>query len=138
MKNIICIALLAIIAACANESQPPLVAEDLVVMETMPGMKMTAAYMTLTNNSADDIRITRVSSPQFAAVEIHETVIEDDVSRMREVRELVVPASGNVTLQPGGMHLMLMRPSGESDAVQLKIWAGDTPLLELEAGYTPR
>ena len=138
MKRIILVSILAVLAACTNEAQAPLVATDFVVMETMPGMKMTAAYMTLTNNGADDIRITRVTSPQFAAVEIHETIVDDNVSKMREVPELVVPASGAVTLQPGGMHLMLMRPTDESDAVSLKIWSGETMLLALETGFTPR
>ena len=138
MKHIILVSIIAIFAACSPDSQPPLVATDVAVMERMPGMKMTAAYMTLTNNSATDIRITRVTSPQFEAVELHETVVEDDVSRMREVPQLTVPASGNVTLEPGGMHLMLMRPTDYSDAVSLKIWSDDTVLLTLETGYTQR
>jgi copper(I)-binding protein len=138
MKHIFLVLILAIFAACANDSQPPLVASDVVVMETMPGMRMTAAYMTLTNNSRDAIRVTGVTSPDFAAVEVHETVIEDNVSRMRKVPELVVPPSGSVSLKPGGMHLMLMRPTTERDTVSLKLWSGDSVLLTLETGYTKR
>ncbi len=138
MKRYIFVLIAAALASCANDAEPPLVASDVKVLETMPGMSMTAAYMTLTNNSRDDIRITRITSPEFAAVELHETVVEDNVSRMREVPELVVPASASVTLKPGGLHVMLMRKTGGDDAVSLKIWSGDTALLTLETSYTPR
>lgn len=138
MKHIFLVSILAAFAACSGESQPPLVASDVIVMETMPGMNMTAAYMTLTNNSEDDIRITRVTSPAFASVELHETVVEDDVSRMRKLPELIVPAGGSATLERGGMHLMLMRQTGDNEAVSLQIWSGDTMLLSIETSYTKR
>ena len=138
MKRILFISILTAFTACSGDVKPPLVASDVMVMEIMPGMKMTAAYMTLTNNSSDDIRITHVTSPQFESVELHETVVEEDVSRMREVPELIVPASGSVTLERGGMHLMLMRQSDDSDAVSLQIWSGDTMLLAIETSYSKR
>lgn len=138
MKQILLFTLSLSLLACGSEPQPPLEASDVIVMETMPGMKMTAGYMTLGNNSNEDIRITRVTSPQFAAVELHETIVENEIARMREIPELVVPASGNVTLQRGGKHLMLMRQSDDSDRVTLQVWSGDTMLLTVEVPYTKR
>ena len=138
MKHWRFLLLLPLVAACSGEPKPPVVATDVIVMETMPGMKMTAGYMTLRNNTNRDIVVTHVTSPQFDAVELHETIVEDDIAKMREISELQVPANGHVTLQRGGKHMMLMRPTGEDDAVTLQVWSGDTMLLSVETGYTGR
>jgi copper(I)-binding protein len=41
-------------------------------------------------------------------VEIHETIIENDVMRMRPVDALEIPAGESVEMAPGGLHLMLL------------------------------
>ncbi len=121
----------ASLSACTAEVQPPLVASDVRVTGPMPRMK--AGYMTLTNNTDDAISITRVSSPQFGRAEIHETVIEDDVSRMRPVGDLTIAAGGSVQLEPGGKHLMLMQPVDSPQSVSLNLYDGDTLLLSVQA-----
>jgi copper(I)-binding protein len=123
-------AVLAILGC--SDSGPPLVAADVVIKKPMPGMHMSAGYLSLTNTSDDPITITAVSSPQFAAVEMHETIIEDGVSRMVELAELAVPPSSTVNFEPGGKHLMLMRPTGELQQVTLDFHAGDTVVLTIE------
>ncbi len=119
------------LTACGAEPQPPLVASDVTVSGPMPRMK--AGYMTLTNNSDEAIVITRVSSPQFGRAEIHETVIEDNVSRMRPVEELTIAAGDAVSLEPGGKHLMLMQPVDSPESVSLNLYTGDTLLLSVQA-----
>ena len=126
-----------LLGACA-EPQPPLAVADVVITGSMPGMKMSAGYLTFTNNSGEPITITHVSSPQFASVEMHETVVEDDVARMRELPELVIPARGSVAFERGGKHLMLMRPTGDSSEVTLNIYSGDTLLLIVNADRPAR
>ncbi len=125
----------AIMASIEAEPLAPLVARNVVVTRPMPGMKMSAGYLSLTNNTDAPIRVTRVSSPQFASVELHESTVEDGVARMREIPELVVPPRGAVTLERGGKHLMLMRPSGDSDNVSLSFYDGDELLLSIAASY---
>ena len=121
-------------AAC-GEPQPPLVASDVSITRPMPGMKMGAGYFVLTNNSDEPVRITAVESPQFGAVEIHETTIEDGVARMRELDALVVPPRGNVILERGGKHLMLMRPGDLGEQVTLQLMNDDTPVLTIEYSF---
>jgi copper(I)-binding protein len=124
--GILLAALLA--AACAQEG-PPLSAETIVVTRPLPGSGMSAGYLTLNNRSAEDIVVTRVASPEFASVAMHETVLEDGVSRMRPLASLVVPARGAVRLEPGGKHLMLHGTDATTSTVTLHFYAGDTPLL---------
>lgn len=125
----------AIMASIEAEPLAPLVARNVVVTRPMPGMKMSAGYLSLTNNTDAPIRVTRVSSPQFAAVELHESTVEDGVARMREIPELLVPPRGAVTLERGGKHLMLMKPSGNADDVSLNLYDGEELLLSISASY---
>jgi copper(I)-binding protein len=119
-----------LIAAC-GAPQPPLVASDVEITQPMPGRHMSAGFFVLTNNTDADIRITRVTSPQFGAVEIHETTIEDGVARMRELEALIVPARSSVTLERGGKHLMLMQATDMGDSVALQLFSEDAPVLDV-------
>ena len=101
----------------------------------MPGMQMSAAYLTLTNNTDDAIRITRVASPQYESVQLHESILQDGVARMRAIRALEIPAGQTVTLQRGGKHLMLMRPTAPVETVSLQFLDGDTLLLSVDAAF---
>ena len=124
--------LLAVLLAACGAPEPPLVVSELEITKPMPGRQMSAGYLVLTNNTDEPLRITSVESPQFGRVEVHETTIEDGVSRMRELAELIVPAHGSVRLQRGGKHLMLMRPADLDDGVALQFFSGDTPVLSVD------
>jgi copper(I)-binding protein len=83
-----------------------------------------AGYMRLENPTTTAIKIVSVSSPQFGMIELHRTVIENDVARMVEQAYLLIPANGVAELQPNGWHLMLMMPNSAlapGDRVTLKL-----------------
>ena len=130
IRNLLIIAAVAL-AAC-SAPQAPLVASDVEITRPMPGRSMSAGFLVLRNNTETDIRITAVTSPQFGAVEIHETTIEDGISRMRELEALVIPANGSVTLERGGKHLMLMRAGEIDDVVSLQLLSDDMPVLSID------
>jgi copper(I)-binding protein len=103
--------LLAIVAAlpgCERQDVPPVVATNVVVTAPASGMPMAAGYLDISNHSGTTLRITDVSSPDYASVEMHETVVEDDVARMRAIPVLEIEDGGTVIFEPGGKHLMLM------------------------------
>ena len=129
MSGRFCILLAALLAAACAPGGAPLSADSIVVTRPLPGSGTSAAYLTLNNNSAEDIVITRVVSPEFASVAMHESVLKDGVSRMRPLARLVVPAHGTLGLEPGGKHLMLHGAGAASSTVTLHFYAGDTPLL---------
>ncbi len=117
-------------------TQLPLVATDVVVTEPMPGTRMSAGYLSLTNNTPEDINISRVVSAQFASTEMHESTLEDGVAKMRRIPQLIVPGHSTVTLERGGKHLMLMRPTGAVDNVSLKFFDGDALVLRVDTRVT--
>ena len=96
--------------ACNTPEGPPLTISKVVVLEALPGTKMSVGYLTLDNNSDQPISIDRVTSPQFASVEMHETVIEDDVARMASLTSLVIEPRTSVLFETGGKHLMMSGP----------------------------
>lgn len=127
-----------LLTACNGEAEAPLVASDVVISEPPPGRAMSAGYLTLRNNTNDVIRISGVDSPQFGFVEIHETRLEDGVAKMLLVPELLIPAKSNISLQPGGKHLMLMRPIGSPESISLSFYDDEALLLSVQATVTRR
>ena len=126
------------LSACGSEPAPPLVASNIEISAPMPGRSMSAAYLDLTNNSGETITIDRVSSPQFEAVEIHESTLENGIARMRPLTALPIPPGASVHLERGGKHLMLMRPTGQSEQVELNFMSGDTILMGVTSRITQR
>ncbi len=134
MMRITAILLTLMLAAC-GAPKPPLVVSDLEVTKPMPGRHMSAGFFIISNNTDETIRITGVTSPQFASVEIHETTLTDGISRMREIEALEVPANGSITLERGGKHLMLMRPQDIGNVVTLQFISNDAPVLSVDYSF---
>jgi len=102
---------------------------------TPPGAKVGAGFMQLRNAGAAD-RVVGASSPVAGSVEMHITVRDGDVMKMREVKSFEVPAGGSFELKPGGAHLMLLslkRPlkKGEKVPLTLKLEKGGELKVEL-------
>jgi len=123
---------LLLFSACSAE-QAPLVASDVVVARPVSGMQMSAGYLTLSNNTANTITIDRVASPEFESVAMHESVLDNGISRMYPLDTVSIPAGKSVQFKPGGKHLMLMRPTGDVDSATLEFYAGDALLLTVDA-----
>jgi hypothetical protein len=91
---------------------PPAFSEVIIenpwVRATAPGAKLAAGYMVIRNQAAASDRLLGAASPAAARVEMHVTVRDGDIMRMREVKELRVPAQGSLELKPGGAHLMFV------------------------------
>ena len=106
------------------------------VREAPPASTVLAAYMVLKNTADTPRTITRIDSPDFRDAQIHRTVVEDGVAKMLPVEQLQLPASGSVTLEPGGLHLMLFdpqRPLRDGDSIILIIHASDGDSITVHA-----
>lgn len=111
-------------------------AENPWVREAPPTAEVLAGYLTLVNDSRHDLVLESVSSPQFASVEIHETVHENGMAGMRQVSTLPLPAGSQIEFAPGGLHLMLMQPAGvlrQGDSVTLTLHFTGGTQLEIHA-----
>jgi len=109
--------LLVLGAACAALAAPPLPAQPAAPAATLtvadawvraiPGAAVAAAYMTLHNGSTRAVRVIGVRSALAGHAMIHETRLENGISTMRAHEPLVIAPGTSVTLEPGGLHVML-------------------------------
>ena len=86
---------------------------------------VSAIYMHVLNGSAETDTLIAFSSPVAGLVELHETYDRGDgMMGMRESEEPYFPARSVVSMQPGGLHVMLMqlnRPLNEGDDLELTL-----------------
>ena len=80
------------------------------IPQAPPGVGMLAGYLTITNSGDTSVNLLAAQSDRFRSVTVHQTVIENGVSRMRELHLLEIAPGKEITFAPGGMHLMLMQP----------------------------
>lgn len=67
-----------------------------------------AAYVTIANGGAASDKLVSVSTPAAGRAEMHTTIKDGDIMRMRAVEHIEIGPKAMVTLQPGGVHIMLM------------------------------
>ena len=82
-------------------------ADNAYVRMPIPGRSMSAAFMTLENITENKQVLTHASAAWAKSIEIHTHTHENGVMKMREIPALALPVGQAVTLQPGGLHLML-------------------------------
>jgi copper(I)-binding protein len=69
----------------------------------------TALYFTIENKSDEPDTLYSVESDISDKIEIHETYSSGDLMGMREIGEIIIEAEDEVILEPGGMHIMVMK-----------------------------
>ncbi len=111
MTRFLCAAALACAALPALAAD--LTVEGAFARAVPEGVRASAAYMTITNPGPEDDRLVAARAPFAARVELHRHLMENGVAMMREVEGgIPAPAGETVTLEPGGLHVMLMGLSG--------------------------
>ena len=106
------------------------------VREAPPTARVLAGFMNISNGGTAAVQVIAVSSPGFESAELHRTVVEDGIARMEPVGQLEIAAGASVSLEPGGLHLMLIEPEQalrEGDSVTLVIHRADGMCMTVEA-----
>jgi periplasmic copper chaperone A len=118
--TVVAVLLLLLAAGCA-----PLPAATTPSAEAVPAAAITVegafarpspseggaggVFMTIANNGDAADRLVGAGSPAAKMVEIHETIDDNGVMKMRAVAGgFEIPAGGKLELKPGGKHVMLM------------------------------
>ena len=74
-----------------------------------PGQPNSAVFMQLLNTSKNDHAIINASSNASKIVELHTHTHEGGMMKMRRIDRIDIPANGSTSLQPGGLHIMLIQ-----------------------------
>lgn len=102
------------------------------ILKSRPGV----AYLMIRNEGSATDRLVAVTSPLAGAVAIHASEISGGTMRMHAMEHLEIPPGRQVTLKPGGMHLMLMglrEPLREGDRLPIVLEFEHAGRLEVSA-----
>jgi copper(I)-binding protein len=95
-------------ASAQNASIGSLEIRDAWVRESIGAAKTAAGYLELHNHGQEVVTVTGISSKSADRTQLHTTVRDGDVMRMRQFESIPIPPGETVALQPGGMHIMFM------------------------------
>jgi copper(I)-binding protein len=112
------------------------------VREVPPNMPNSAAFMVLKNDSDATVSLVSAASDAAATVELHEHASVGGMMQMRQIPKIDVPAHGTTSLQPGGLHVMLIGlthklKAGEEVAITLTFSNGETIALKAPVKKVP-
>lgn len=129
MRHWFAVAVLAVVTsgssvALAQAEKDGITVQDVWTRATPGNARTAAVYFTAINRSGESDRITSASSPASDRAEMHATIHEGDIMRMRRVISVDVPAGGRAEFKPNGFHVMLTGLKGPLNA-------GDTVPLTL-------
>ena len=84
-----------------------LVIQNVWIKDNPFNQPMTAGYLTIHNTSNSDTKLIAVSSSIAEKIEIHKMSIDNDIMKMRPLKDgLIIPANSTAYLKPGDSHLM--------------------------------
>lgn len=126
-----------ILAACAAFLCPTLaIAGDIIITDAFvplapKGVMAHAAYMEVTNTGETIRSMIGVKAPDYAMAHIHQSMEKDGVATMMSMHQLDIKPGQTVVLEPGGLHVMLMKPvapleTGGSVALEVQFANGET------------
>lgn len=101
-----------------------------------PGAPVLGGYVSITNGGDEPDRLVSVTSPISDDVQIHVSAVVDGVAKMRQVTEGVdIPAGETVSFEPGGLHLMLLKPKSrpkEGETIPLTLTFEKAGRIDIE------
>ena len=105
-------------AVSKNVSTDAIKIEGAYTRATAPGQQVAGGFMKIDNKGSAADQLVSASSPAAGEVQLHEMAMDGNVMKMRQVKDIAVPAGGSVELKPGGYHLMFLNLKGPFAAGQ--------------------
>ena len=105
--------LLAAVAAAMMIGSGPALAEILIehpayAYQTAPQQKNGVIFLGLRNTGESAVSVTAVTTDIADKLELHSVSTDGGMMQMREVDSFLIPAGGDLTLEPMGNHIMVM------------------------------
>ena len=74
------------------------------------GSKTMAAYMLIDNQGLITMSSSKIIANGFEKAEVHKSFIDNNIAQMRKLENISINGKESLTLEPGGLHLMLINP----------------------------
>lgn len=113
--------------------------KNATVRQPLPGKTVSAGYFSIENTKAVANALVKVESPWFGHIELHQHQMQNGMMQMVKMSRIDIGAEQIVHLQPGGLHLMLFKPTQTlslTDEVPLLLYFADGSTLEVKASVT--
>lgn len=112
---------------------------DAWVREGPPDTSALGGFMVIKNHSSKTRTLVKASSSGFGMAQLHRTIEQDGMSKMKHQKKIIIPAHGSLTFKPGDYHIMLMKPKKAYKAGDhIKITLGFADGSEVKVKYTVR
>ncbi|MDG4813332.1 copper chaperone PCu(A)C [Hydrogenovibrio sp. 3SP14C1] len=82
--------------------------DNAYIREVPPGAMATGSFLTLKNNSEQEVRLVGATSDVAKKVQLHTHINDNGVMKMRQIKYISVAAHQETKLQPGGLHIMFI------------------------------
>ncbi len=112
---------------------------DAFIPDAPPSVPMRAAYVSLTNEGDTPRILIEVRAESFAMAHLHESRMEGGVMTMSPLAQIEIAPGATLSMQPGGLHVMLMKPSVPlklGDQVMLSLSFADGETIEIPVPVT--
>lgn len=135
--------LLAFSVSALAAGQSSIRIENARLPEMPPGAKTGAIYLDIVNSGDADRLLSAQAAATANQTELHETLFEGDMMRMRKIEAIDLAAKATTALKPSGLHVMLIElkqplPVGQNVPLTLRFEKAGTmqinvPVLKREA-----
>jgi len=85
---------------------PDIKIKNVWIASTQESDDMSVAYMSLFSD--EDLILTTITSPTIKTIEMHNTILEKGIMKMRMAHEIKIDHDKTFEFKSGGSHLMLM------------------------------
>lgn len=103
--------------ACFLLASSPACAEGVAISDAwirlLPGGAPAAGYFQLRNEDGTRLELIGAKSIAFGRAMLHRSVTRNGSTRMVDVSKVAIAPGSSVAFQPGGYHLMLMKPAAD-------------------------
>lgn len=110
MKHLLLAAMLVIAPGLAQAGG--IAVKDAWSPKAPPAATVHAAFFTIANHGDRARSLIAVSAAGYAMARIHESRLSGGVMTMSAVDQIDIAPGAEITFQPGGLHVMLMKPTG--------------------------
>lgn len=108
MKGLLFSLLLALNTLAVAAADSAIRAENPQAAETPPGAKTGAVYLDIVNTGQPDRLLGAEAKDVAGSIELHTTLMEGTLMKMRELETVDLPGGQTTSLKPGGLHVMLI------------------------------
>lgn len=131
-----CFIIVIWLALAASAQAQNLLVKDAWIRGIPPSATSTAAFMIIQNSGPDERILQSAACDIAEIVQIHTMEQIGEMMTMKEIKELRVPANGQIALAPKGDHIMLIglrKPIREGETIPLSLNFADGTIVKVEA-----